>query len=472
MGVSELFQDGKKPNLLFIITDQERSLQHWPTSFTLDNLPAMTRLQKHGLEFTQYFTNSCMCSPSRATLLTSQFPVQTGVTSTGSPEPRVHLPKDLENLATVLNKVGYHCEWHGKWHLGGGGPSDYGFKGWRPPDAGNYLSLNDTLGGGTPDNDGRYLTELCNFLDNPPSQPFCLVASLVNPHDVYVAQHDLDPALGYTQQDFSRVQVPLPDNYLEDPDQNNKPRAHTQMSLPYIPFANAPQDYVNFYAYLHTVVDAQIGQLLDRLDHHNLINKTLIFRTSDHGEQALSHSLVEKFYNAYEESIHVPLIVSNPIAFPHAQTTDALACHLDLIPTLSHLLGVDKEFDDCFYGKDLTTILDNPDDSVQTSIHFTYDDIPCRGSPSIVRCLRNARYKYAVYFTPNGDDADWELYDLVEDPKEDHNLAGQPSFADRQQGLDRELQQTMRDMKTLPAFAWPPKATKFSRGAPPFDKQI
>lgn len=68
------------PNILIIITDQERAMQHWPHDFSHKHLPSMERLKKHGIDFQQHYTNSCMCSPSRATLLTSQFPVQTGVT--------------------------------------------------------------------------------------------------------------------------------------------------------------------------------------------------------------------------------------------------------------------------------------------------------------------------------------------------------------------------------------------------------
>ena len=84
---------------------------------------------------------------------------------------------------------------------------------------------------------------------------------------------------------------------MEDPDRNNKPRAHAQMSLRYVPFVSSHQDYINFYAYLHTVVDAQIGTLLDKVDELGFTDSTLILRTADHGEQGLSHSLVEKFYN-------------------------------------------------------------------------------------------------------------------------------------------------------------------------------
>eukprot|EP00934_Nitzschia_sp_Nitz4_P001619 Nitzschia sp. Nitz4//scaffold165_size50357//36794//38089//NITZ4_007024-RA/size50357-processed-gene-0.58-mRNA-1//-1//CDS//3329538141//1619//frame0 len=429
----------------------------------------MCRMKRNGLEFTNYFTNACMCSPSRSVLVTSQFPVQTGVTTTGSPEPKFSLPTDIPNLATVLQTKGYHMEWHGKWHLGGH-PSDYGFSGWVPPDAGNYLSINESLGGGEPDNDGRFLQEICDFLKNhDQAQPFCLVASFVNPHDVYVAQHE--PALGYTREDFNKVRVPLPSNWTEDTDDNNKPRAQSMLSMARVPFENKPQDYVNFYAHLHTVVDRQIGVVLDHLDACGLTDQTVIIRTADHGEQALSHSLVEKFFNVYEESIHIPMIVSNPLVFPEPQTTEIPASHVDLLPTLVSLLDIDQGKNGLFVGRDLTPVLDQQTaipPSFKLGIHFTYDDIPSHGGPSVIRCIRTSRFKYAVYFTPDGKDADWELYDLQRDPLENMNRAGEVSFGTLQQRLEEQLLTHMKASKTLPmTFQWPPKATRRSIGGPP-----
>lgn len=461
--------------------------------------------------------------------------IHIGSVRTGSPGPPKALPTTIPNLATVLSHAGYqHIEWHGKWHLGNV-PSDYGFDGWQPPDAGNYLSINDTLGGGTPNNDGRFLKEVCTFLrrhsrkrqqqqhhhdkigdeqrkDNDDDdgndqkrnqqhqrqdeeeEPFCLVVSFVNPHDVYVAQHD--PDLGYTEDDFRRIHVPLPSNMMEDPYSNNKPRAQCGMSILYdhVPFENNPQDYVNFYAYLHTVVDQQIGKVLDQLEECNLTESTIIIRTADHGEQALSHSLVEKFYNCYEESINVPFVVSNPIAFPTSRETSALSSHIDIVPTLSSLLRINTDIvsPHC-QGIDLTPILDNNNNSnnmnnkltisslngettsisndsdgdvgVQSRIHFTYDDISARGLPSIVRCIRKQQYKYAVYYTKDGQDADWELYDLVNDPLENTNLAGNPNFVSIQNELDNELVAAMIEYGTKPTtFEWPPVASKYSRG--------
>jgi arylsulfatase A-like enzyme len=458
-----------------IITDQERWLQHWPASF-FSNLPAMTQLMNSGITFEQAFTSASMCSPSRATFLTSNYPVVTGITMTDGPNrlanglTNLPLPSQFPNLATVLAKAGYQTiVWKGKWHLGYPAPGQgqqpsldaWGFSGWDPPDAGTDLAPDGTtLGGGTPDNDGRFLTDITNFLSTATS-PFCLVCSFVNPHDVFVGENG--PQLsGYDQSLFTNppYSVPLPADANENLD--TKPRAQVGQQWNQ-DWTNTQQEYLDFYAYLQVLVDGQVQQVLTQLK--PVIDNTLIIRFADHGEMGVSHGLVEKFYNAYDETIKVPLIFSNPTIWPAGVTTESFASTLDLVPTLASLLGVSADFSG-FKGQDLTPILENPAASVQDAVHFTYDDITGPG-PSIVRSIRTAGYAYSVYFVPDGSDADWELYDLGADPDEDNNVAGTTAYGTIQATLDDELQQLMTNNGTFPSFTWPPTQTVNSRGGPP-----
>ncbi len=100
----------------------------------------------------------------------------------------------------------------------------------------------------------------------------------------------------------------------------------------------AQLDYVNFYAYLHRVIDEKIGRVLGALgdagDPGSLRSRTVVVRVSDHGEMGLSHGgLRQKAFNAYEETIRVPIVVSNPQLFPEPAETDAFAGLVDVVPT-------------------------------------------------------------------------------------------------------------------------------------------
>ena len=155
---------------------------------------------------------------------------------------------------------------------------------------------------------------------------------------------------------------------------------------------------------------------------------------------------------ADEETIRVPLIISNPLLFPEARSTDALATLADVTPTLTALAGI--EADDEMQGRALTPILARhaspssealsrsgadldpvtshpaPAASVQEAVHFTYDDhqagtalTNAPGQPNRVRAVREKDAKYAVYLDPDGNrDPEYELYDLDRDPLEVHNL--------------------------------------------------
>lgn len=469
MSISQLFANGNLPNIVLIITDQDRYIQQWPASF-ISNLPALQQLMNTGITFQNAFTGACMCSPSRATFLTSNYPVVTGVTTTGA--DTLPLPAQFPNLATVLAKAGYETiVWKGKWHLAPGATSltQYGFSGWDPPDAGTSLGPSglSTLGGGQGENDVRFLGDVLSFLGGPAntSSPFCLVASFVNPHDVYIAPETGPVPAGYPASVFEAFPVPLPPN--SDENLSTKPRAQAQWAWNTSWNTNATQQqYVNFYAYLQVLVDQQIMQILDVISNNVTMSNTLVIRIADHGEMGVSHSLVEKFFNAYEETIHIPLIFSNPSVWPQGAVTPSMASLLDLVPTLASLLGVSNDFTG-FKGQDLSPILENPAATVQESVHFTYDDIPTSMGPSIVRTLRTTGYTYSVYFNSGGTDADWELYDLSADPLQDDNVAGTAAYGTIQQTLDTQLQQTMAQMGTAPSFTWPPQQTSSSRGGPP-----
>ena len=156
-------------------------------------------------------------------------------------------------------------------------------------------------------------------------EPFCLVVSLVNPHDVlgYPAH---TCAAATRASEFRDLGVELPPTLDEDlREQARRPRADAdgdgRLPGPARNRRRAKLDYVNFYAHLHRVVDEKIGRLLDALgdpgDPGSLRSRTVVFRCADHGEMGLSHGgLRQKAFNAYEETIHVPLVVSNPALFP------------------------------------------------------------------------------------------------------------------------------------------------------------
>ncbi len=503
-------------------------------------MPNEAELRRTALSFDQACTATAMCSPSRASFLTGAYPSRHGVTltltnadlqpnpeflpdvlrqvrdlATGGAVPRgrlarsflagalrlgakagnePELPPGEPTLGTRLAAAGYTVVYKGKWHLTAplaGGHEwgaadaarlarDYGFGGWEPPDAGENTDPAH-FGGGSAGASGMgwdedYTRQVERFLAAPP-EPFCLIVSLVNPHDVLGYPHSFQ-AGGFRREQFAEMGVPLPPTI--DERLNEKPAVHSLMQLGQISYIGplatrqAQRDYVNFYAYLHGVVDEKIGRLLRALgeasDPRSLRFRTVIARISDHGEMGLSHGgLRQKMFNAYEETIRVPLVFSNPVLFPQPARTDAPASLVDLVPTLLSIAGAPAQ--GALDGVDQSAVLAaaaRPDRDAQLAagvelggvlgsaprarvrdrVLFTYDDHQAGtarqeapGQPNRVRCVREGRFKYAAYLDPRGRARpEHELYDMESDPLEVRNLLDRSTAEPRTPQAGRELE--------------------------------
>jgi choline-sulfatase len=545
------------PNLLLLVTDQQRYPQHWPDdpAWRRELMPTDAELARTGLTFTDAFVNSCMCSPSRATLLTGLLPAGHGVTLThtdrgarasvrniaavvagavtadrqdGIPRARgmrnlgrlvtrsitgtpqrdePELSPQTPNLATLLRAAGYHVAYKGKWHLTKPADRfvgwsqddadrierDFGFADWEPPDAGEDIEP-DHFGGGHAGYSGQgwdedYTRQAEAFLartDLP--EPFALVVSLVNPHDVLAYPQSYRVG-GYGGLDLSDLGVDLPPTLDEDLAQKPTPHGfmrHGQVAyLGPLRTRKAQLDYVRFYAHLHRLVDAKLARILaalgDASDPASLRARTVVVRTSDHGEMGLSHGgLRQKMFNVYEETVHVPLVVSSPVLFPRARETGALASLVDVVPTLCTLARAQPPAE--LHGTDLSPVLAShaepdreaagrvgvdfgavldhaaPSAGVRDDVPFTYDDdqagtflpdsVP---PPNHIRSVRETRLKYAEYVDPPGREApQYELYDLDRDPLELTNLVDRDTGELRDASYAEDVERLRERVASVP----------------------
>jgi arylsulfatase A-like enzyme len=446
-----------KMNLLLILSDQERAVRWFPAGWESQNLPTMTRLKNNGLTFSDAFTATSMCSPSRNTLFTGLFPAQHRLVDTltefEDQESQRQLDPTLPNLATCLKEAGYDVIYKGKWHMskqvtkadGTKIPDDisrYGFDGWDAPDAGGDTATYN-FGGGKVQNDARFLSDAIAFLQDrlahPSDKPFCLILSLVNPHDLVSYPLTYNSG-GYTDASWLAPTDPaiaLPPTIGENLQLNKKPSAHRD-TLNYLAAGLGPlateanqKNYLNFYGNLMKEVDSQIGQLLAVMDNggaagEQMLNNTLIIRTSDHGENGLCHGgLRQKMFVAYEETIRVPLVWSNPTLYPIPQTSTAMVSHVDFLPTICDLTSVPNWAAKGFKGVSYSSIVMNPaSPPVQDYVLFTFDDIyagtdPANSPqglvapPNRLQMIRTADCKYVRYYNGGGGTAEQsEFYDL------------------------------------------------------------
>ncbi len=388
------------PNILFVLVDQER----YPLHDDPVSRPQRERLSSTTVEFHNHYAVFPQCSPSRANLMTGRYPHELGINSNiYADEVIPELPRDVPNLGNVLSKAGYKTGYFGKWHLthhvkNRRTPKEYGFDG---------RISNERIAMGS---DPLVAREAAWWLRNHADQgPWFLVCSLINPHDICYPPFDpLYPSLcdkkGYVP---PNLETDLSDNVkaVQIHPQKNRDR-----------YGSVNDDWRGNLEYYHDLImdaDKNVGVLLDALEDSGQEGNTIVVFTSDHGEMAGSHGLLNKGL-IYEEASRVPLWISVPGIEAHQDRHD-LTSHLDFVPTICGLAGV--EWPGSIYGRDLKPI-SGPDEVepvsqifIEGSAGSLADTIPWRG-------LFTGKWKYALFM--NGEE---QLFYLPDDPLEMNNLA-------------------------------------------------
>jgi arylsulfatase A-like enzyme len=188
--------------------------------------------------------------------------------------------------------------------------------------------------------------------------------------------------------------------------------------------ARDPVDiYLSKYYGAVNYVDHNIGKLLEFLKENNLMDNTLLILTSDHGESLNEHDIFFDHHGLYDETTHVPFILNNPRGFMNTGKINEFVQHIDLVPTLCHLLNiVGEEFE--FDGVSLMGLINGEKDKIR-DFAFSEESYVQRKL-----ALRTSHYKYI--FAPDGvgkcnycqkvHNGPEELYDLDNNPQETVNI--------------------------------------------------
>ena len=504
--------EGRKPNsqtvgggpynILMIVTDQERYMarKDLPSGY---RLPGHERLSERGVTFENHQIASCVCTPSRAVLYTGQHIQHNGMFDNTNFPWSGSLSTDIDTLGDLMRRQGYYTAYKGKWHLTeefetanklhaperllSAEMEEYGFS--------DYMGIGDIIG----HTEGGYLHDDVissmsrSWLRGKGQQlraeekPWFMAVNLVNPHDVMFYNTDLpgqkkqsgktmfrlnrEPDYALYQQQWD---VRLPRSRNQPIDVAGRPKCHLDFRdsnaamLGAIPNEdNRWQRLNNYYFNCIQDVDSNIVDILDELDALGIADNTIVIFTSDHGELAGAHGLVGKGATAYREQNHVPLTVIHP-AYAGNKRCKAVTSHVDIATTLISLAGGDPDTISALPGKDISSLLDNPEaastgalrdgalynfnmlgfidrDFITNVGNFMASggapaDLPKQGfKPDLkkrgaIRSICDGHYRFSRYFSPLEHNTpksieqlfsnnDVELYDLKNDPLELQNLA-------------------------------------------------
>lgn len=423
----------KPPNLVVIMADDHAAWAAGCYGHASVRTPSMDYLAGAGARCAQAYTPNPVCSPARACFFTGRLPSQHGIHDWLQEDPAQS--RDwLENettLPALLQRAGYKTGLVGKWHCGNSHRIQPGFDSWfgyrhgQYPHFG-YQRFNDQ--GRSVDWHGRqapYLADRAvDFIrSQSAAQPFFLFLGLVDTHSPFTghperlaAAYRADPRLGEAEQE------PPPD--------------HGWIRFGVPPTPEQRHEWFVQYCAATSLIDEQIGRVLDALEGLGQLDRTLMVYTSDHGHMNGQHGLYTKGnasvpQNFYEESIRVPLLLRHPEFIPARTVLHQPVDHCDLFQTLLDYAGALTPSDRNYPGRSFRPCLTQPDAPWRSVQFCEYGN---------ARMVRTATHKLIVRYAPHAADFGDELYDLIADPRERCNRLRDPACAGLVAGLRNLLE--------------------------------
>ncbi|SFW66277.1 sulfatase-like hydrolase/transferase [Cellulophaga fucicola] len=427
-----------KPNIVFILTDDQSYDLLGCTGNTIVQTPNIDKLADNGVLFTNAHVTSAICTPSRISILLSQFERKHGVNfNSGTSVSDVAWQN---SYPVVMRNNGYYTGWVGKNHapIGKGGYQsglmeksfDYwyaghGHLGFYPKD--NHAIFNDAIAFTQPEiiNEGiddfldpnaRKLKGALHFLENRPAdKPFMLSINFNLPHGAgtnSMKLKDSDDDIYKTL--YRDIAIPLPDNYIAKKDITSTKLPvslfHTEDRQTGYNYVDTPATIKERYIrelQAMTGIDRLIGNLLQKLKALKLDKNTIIIFTSDHGLFGGQQGLGGKAL-CYEQTTHVPIIVFDPNATKKQRglKSDALVQTIDIAPTM--LAYADIKAPETFQGTDISDLIKDSKIEVRDYVYTENLWSTHFGNP---RCesVQTKNWKYIRYYKNNNFSATKEI---------------------------------------------------------------
>ena len=415
----------KRPNFIFIYSDDQRQDALGTNGNHVIITPALDKLARQGVRFTNANVVFALSSPSRAALLTGRYGSANGVLNLNS-----DLRPNEKSVSQYLHDKGYTTGMSGKWHIGRK-PSEAGF------DFSVYFEGNGTYYGRTIyDQDKTVKPEIhcdqycadrsIDFLKSAVKEgkPFFLFHNTQLPHMNGELKWD---ALQETREKYNPSDMPVAKNHLDD--LNNKPdylktvRNRTQAKEYGYPDSQAIQKHTLDYYSVITEMDTFLEKLFRTVDELGLRENTYIFFMSDNGWMLGDHGFTSKVL-PYRPASHVPLFILGPKLKP--STDNHLVLNIDMAPTILELAGI--KMDENIHGQSIVPLLKGQLPKWRKS--FIYEGLGTYGGAKPNLSVISEEYRLIVTYDSEqlGKVNFRELYNQKSDPDEMKNLIDDPNY--------------------------------------------
>ncbi len=469
----------KKPNIVFILADDLGGHDIGCFGSTFHKTPHLDALARRGCRYTNAYSASPLCSPTRSSILTGLAPARTGITAPVCHLPTVQLEKrlvsgnatanvlvadsitrlktDYVTLPKVLKQAGYRTSHFGKWHLGPKpysalqhgfdidlphtpGPGPGGVNGYFAP----WTFWKDQ---GKPGEqiDDRMGEEAAKFIAENKDRPFYLNYWSFGVHSPWMGKKE----------------------YIEEAAKRADPKAGQRNPV---------------YAAMVRSLDDSIGRILNALDDHKLTDNTIIIFTSDNGgwhnvprqnANNAAYANIPVTSNApfrsgkasnYEGGTHIPQIIVAPGLTRPGSQSDAIVQSTDFFPTILELLKLEKPQKVTFDGISIVpTLTGQPLAREAIYCHFPHGGADTIDGFRPATWIRQGEWKLIRFFADNADGSDkLELFNLKDDPGEQSNLAAQQP--ERVRELNAKIERYLTDTEAVRPKLNPKASSKAAPG--------
>ncbi len=419
-----------KPNILYIMSDQHRFDSVACNGHPQVQTPNMDRLAREGVNYTNAYTPLPMCVPVRCSLLTGQWPSEHGVIHNFDGEAYKPLDPQSHSVPRDITSAGYHSFHFGRWHVcPQQTPLDFGFQEFTPDwrygkwRAHQGIEASPGHGGGYGNTDPHITPEQSKLAWHADEIIEAIDKNQDEPDPFFIRWHTIEPHLPcrppepyasmYKPEDIK----PWPGFYDE---LKNKPYMQKQMRVGRGTDELTWDDWAPVVARYFgdiTLLDHQIGRILDKLDALGIAENTLVIYTSDHGDMCGSHGMIDKHNVMYDDIVRVPMMMRWPDKIKAGQVNDDYVVNAIDAPATC-IAATGKDVPDYCSGVDLIQGLENG--TGRDDVFATYHGNQFGNYSQ--RMVRDHRWKYVW----NVSDID-ELYDLDSDPGELVNLIREPA---------------------------------------------
>ena len=427
-------RDAQRPNILFILSDDQGEWAMGCSGNAEIRTPALDAIAAAGIRFTHFFCTSPVCSPARASLMTGEIPSQHGVhdwiRAGNMGDARIDYLRGRALVTDHFAAAGYRCGLVGKWHLGASDVPRKGYVRWFAHQSGMSPYYDAPMvDEDRPVTVPRYLTEVLTeeavlFLrrEAPGAEPFWLSLNYTAPHYPWIDSHPRAYTDLYADCTF--------DSCPQEP-----PHRFSASGNPATDEGHArPRESLTGYFASMTAMDDGIARVLSEIERLGLRESTLVIFMADNGMNCGHHGIWGKGngtrpQNMYDTSVKVPCLFAQPGRIRAGQVSDAMLSGYDVFPTLLEYAGLEAGEDARKPGRSFADLLDGAVSDREQPV-VVYDEY------GPVRMVRTRDWKY-VHRYPDGPH---ELYDLVQDPGERHDLiasaAAAPILASLRERLD------------------------------------